>query len=166
MIPGRYSGVVTFEEKNKNFAVFLYLSHNNFTPLVPLGGFPVKPYSPVSSLPFSFACLPTLRVEFLKSWLLSPLTRSVFVGEVSQVKGFLLLPYSWSKDFQTMTRCIRYPVSKFPGQLVHFYLQTLAGKCRLLCLLSFRNSNFHYDSDWYSYQITRLYVCIVPYGTY
>ncbi len=84
MIVGRYSGVVIFEEKNKNFTVFLSLSRNNSTPLVPLGGFPAYPYSPVSSLPFSFACLPTLRVEFLKSWLLSPLTRSVFVGEVTQ----------------------------------------------------------------------------------
>ena len=78
--------------RGKNFlwAVFKY---DDYTPLVPLAGFPSLAHSPVSSLPCSYG-LPTdaaasifLRKGFSISWI-----RSVFVGEVTQVNSISVSP--------------------------------------------------------------------------
>ena len=55
------------------------------------------------------------------------------LAEVTQVFALgpsieMTVPYSCSGCFRIMTRCMRFPVSKFPGQLVH----SLPTKLRLL----------------------------------
>jgi hypothetical protein len=61
------------------------------------------------------------------------LTRSVFVAEVTQVKGFLLIPYSNSRFSSSLTRCMRLSSVKVPRPASAFLfanpLQENAGCC-------------------------------------
>ena len=79
--------------EGKGCAGFLWLSHNESNPLSPPRELPYRfPFSCCFS-PVSYACLATLRVDFLLRYcVVSALTRSVFVAEVTQVNKISLTP--------------------------------------------------------------------------
>jgi hypothetical protein len=95
--------------------MFLWLGgfyHNNSCLL--RGAPRLSPILLYSSLPYSYACLATLRVDFLRNGYFRSSTRSVCVAEVTQVNSipacrqagqYPLFPPIWREALHEVVRC-------------------------------------------------------------
>ena len=116
------------------FSSFLSNIPQQFNPLSPPWRLPSCSLFSCFFSPVSYACLATLRVEFLKYWCFSTLTCSVCVAEVTQVNSISVSPTPAKRGALHEVSSVKVPRPASP--FITHETRRYVGRWRLLYLVA------------------------------